>query len=655
MVFCKRQRACESVNEVLANPITKPSAAKKTATASRGVLLSPVVERELRVALHRRDARKARSTVARYGVIAVSLFMLFGALTGTAGWGRTLHFYLFLAGLSLAVGPALQISVGLFAEERRQQSLELLYLTGMGAGELFLGKLGGGVLVSSNELLALAPLVALPFLSGGLSFDLFVATAVCLPTVFVLVLAIGLLASALCRQEGTAFVFSGVLVGALCLALPLPYNLGAWLTGQPPFDRAWLAASPALGPWMVTKNFGGFPAVHFWLWVAVMWTLSAAFLAAAATVSKRNWRRDLQGAGPEGWRARWEKFVLGDSRWREALRKRVVAVNAYQWLAQRDRRPVLQAWGFIASVCIFWLLGWCAWPRLWPNPLNFYTTAMLLVLGVDLLTSYAAARRMTDDRRDGALELLLTTPLNPREMLEGQSSALRDQFRPVKWGLCGLLVLMVLGGFLTRAWTTQGVISYLAVWSVFFAWCWRPTRRFAPVAMWVAANCGRPFYWSFRKGGLWNRAWTIYWFSMLANSFGVFGGAARSFPIGSTWEMWVTAVITLWVMLFVIQSRNSSKAMVEPLVSQLRSIAQEPLPERNDPRFKEWKDIRTRFPAPPEGRMSPASEDLVPSKPVKAAGAWFWRPLGRACGLAWGRLLRARAHRHRSSLHAHSR
>jgi hypothetical protein len=79
--------------------------------------------------------------------------------------------------------------------------------------------------------------------------------------------------------------------------------------------------------------------------------------------------------------------------------------NAYQWLAEQDRRPVLQAWGFIAAVCGFWLLGWCAWPQLWPRPLSFYTTATVLLLGLDLLISYSAARRITADRRDGALEL----------------------------------------------------------------------------------------------------------------------------------------------------------------------------------------------------------------------------------------------------------
>jgi ABC-type Na+ efflux pump permease subunit len=571
--------------------------------------------------------------------------VLFGALTGTAAWGGTLHFYLFLAGLCLAVGPAIQISAGLFAEERRQRTLELLYLTGMGSVELFVGKLLGGALVSSCELMALAPFVAVPFLSGGLSFDLFTATLACLPTVFVLVLAIGSLASALCRQEGAALVVSGVLIGASCLALPVPYNLGLWLTGTVPFDRSWLILSPALGPWMVAKNFGRFSVGEFWFWTAVMWGWSTACLLFAALLLKRNWRRDLEGTIAEGWAARWEGFVLGSSAWRIALRRRVLGINAYQWLAQQDRRPVLQAQGFIATVCAFWLLGWCAWPRLWPSPLNFYTVAIVLLTGTDLLVSYAAARRMAADRQEGSLELLLTTSLSPEDMLAGQKAALNQQFAPVRRGLFSLLVLIVLAGLLTRSWTTPGIVSYLVVWCFFFAWWGRSAGRSAPLAMWVAVNCGRPMYGAFRTGGAWNRAWAVYWFGTMATNLGVFGGRARSFPRGSTMEMLVTSAVVFWALLFMVATRKSSNALAESLVLEMRSIAQEPLPERNDPRFKEWKDVRTRFPAPPGGGFGDPGRLVSQFKPVNAAGAWFWRPVGRVCGLAWRRLRNAATNR----------
>jgi len=245
------------------------------------------------------------------------------------------------------------------------------------------------------------------------------------------------------------------------------------------------------------------------------------------------------------------------------------------------------------------------------------------------------------DRRDGALELLLTTSLSPEEMLAGQKAALQEQFKPVKLGLFGLLMLMALAGFLNRSWTTQGIVSYLAVWSLFFAWCIRSAQRTAPLSMWVAANCGRPMLGLFQKGGTWNRVWMIYWFGFMAQNVGAFGGRARSFPRGSTIEMVVTVAVVFWVLLFAVAIRNSSNAVLESLVSQLRLIAQEPLPERNDPRFKEWKDLRTRFPAPPGGRFGYPGEEMSQTKPVKAAGAWLWRPVGRVCGLAWGKLRKA--------------
>jgi hypothetical protein len=230
-------------------------------------------------------------------------------------------------------------------------------------------------------------------------------------------------------------------------------------------------------------------------------------------------------------------------------------------------------------------------------------------------------------------------------MLTGQKAALREQFRPVKQGLFGLLVLMALAGLLTRGWTKQAVVSYLAVWCVFFAWCMRSAQRSAPLAMWVAANCGRPMFGLFRTGGGWNRAWAVYWIVIMVNNVGAFGGRARSFPTGSTVEMLVTVAMFFWVLLFMAANRSSSNSMSKPLVSQMRLIAQEPLPDRNDPRFKAWKDIRTRFPAPSGGRFGYPGEDLSPTKPVKAAGAWVWRPVGRICGLAWGKLQKAMTNR----------
>src|ERR1700757_3683769 len=109
--------------------------------AAGSMLFPPVIERELRAALHRRGALQSRFRMARLGVFIVSVFLLLSWLSGQRSLGGTLHFILFIWGLALAIGPAVNISVGLFSEERRNQTLELLYLTGMSSGELFGGKL----------------------------------------------------------------------------------------------------------------------------------------------------------------------------------------------------------------------------------------------------------------------------------------------------------------------------------------------------------------------------------------------------------------------------------------------------------------------------------------------------------------------------------
>ena len=551
------------------------------------------------------------------------------------------------AGLGLAVKPAIEISVGLFAEERRQQTLELLYLTGMRSAELFIGKLLGGAIVASSELMALAPLMAVPFLSGGLSFDLFLATETCLPTVFVATLALGSFCSALCRQEVTALICSGVLIGSLCLALPLPYGLGLWLTGQAPFDKSWLLFSPALGPWLVVNGFGTFGVANFWLWTAIMWTLASGSLALAALALKRNWRKDVERSDPHGWAARWERLVHGNSAWREALRRRLLDINAYQWLAQQDRRPALQAWAFLSTICVLWLLGWCAWPRFWPAPLNLYATAFLLLAGVDLLVSHAAAWRMAQDRRDGALELLLTSPLTPTEILDGHKAALDEQLKPLKLILSGLLALLALAGCFAHGWTKEGVVSYLAVWFIFFLWCWRTARRSAPMTLWVAANPGRPLYSTIRtlRGSRSN--WGVYWLVLMSNSFLGFSGRARSFPNGSTLEMVVVLCAVVWVLVFTLASQRSSDAASRLFAAELRFIAQQPLPEHTDPRFKEWPDLLKPFPfSDTTGKVDEQKHQ------VKAAGAWLWRPLGRMGGRAWANLQKrshpARQRNHRT-------
>src|SRR5437879_1944751 len=116
-----------------------------------------VVERELREALRKRRPMKSRLQAAGTGLGISAIFLLYSLVGGGRRAGQQLHQYLFLAGIYFAVIVPVKSCVGLFSEERRSGTLELLSLTGMKPVELFMQKLQGGLLVSSCDLLALMP------------------------------------------------------------------------------------------------------------------------------------------------------------------------------------------------------------------------------------------------------------------------------------------------------------------------------------------------------------------------------------------------------------------------------------------------------------------------------------------------------------------
>ena len=526
---------------------------------------------------------KSRFYTAAGAAGAVCLFLLF--LGDAHLWGVELHRILFFGGLYLAVIPAARTSVGLFCEERRNQTLELLYLTGMGPGQLFTGKLLGGVLIASGDLLALVPFLAVPFLSGGLSLDLFWATFACFPVLLGFTVAVGVLASVVSRDDGAALTIAVLLGGGICVAAPLPYMMGMAVAGHPPFSSHWLCLSPAYAPYLVERNFAGGGLEMFWLTAGATAGWALLGLGLAAGLLRVNWRQETLDATGTGWRGRWQSWVHGSPAWRDSLRKRLLSGSPFQWLTEQDRRPVLMAWGLIGTTALFWLLGWAAWPRVWPSPMNLYLTAIVLVLGTGRIAAYAASRRMALDRRDGSLELLLTTSLQPEEITQGQSAALRAQFRPVRWTVFGLCLLMMLAGFLTRPWNGYAAYTYMVIWSFLLGATFYQGRDTAERAMWIALNTGRSnfAFSNFHRGGWW-------WYWMIFNARNFWGGLTQAglFPSGSRVELFSVTAIAIVILVVVVTNACVTPQSKKLLIMHMRSVARQPLPDRSDPRLRKW-------------------------------------------------------------------
>jgi hypothetical protein len=76
-----------------------------------------------------------------------------------------------------------------------------------------------------------------------------------------------------------------------------------------------------------------------------------------------------------------------------------------------------------------------------------FIVAFFSVYGLHFVTKVLiaaeASRRMNEDRRSGAWELLLVTPLRVKEILRGQRDGLRRQFRGALFALCLLNIILI--------------------------------------------------------------------------------------------------------------------------------------------------------------------------------------------------------------------
>src|SRR5580658_1411501 len=182
----------------------------------------PLIERELRVAVRKQRPAQGRLKIAALATGGSILFLWFGALTHDHSVGRSLEQLLCLAGLSFVL-KAPRLTAGVLAEERRNQTLGLLFLSGLGPVEVFAGKFLSSALVAFTNLLAIFPMLALPFLTGGVSYELFLAIICALPALMLFALAVSLLASVLTREDGMAVVLAHALGALLCVLGPAIY------------------------------------------------------------------------------------------------------------------------------------------------------------------------------------------------------------------------------------------------------------------------------------------------------------------------------------------------------------------------------------------------------------------------------------------------
>jgi len=203
------------------------------------------------------------------------------------------------------------------------------------------------------------------------------------------------------------------------------------------FDANYRVGAPPAGP-------GWAGATIYWGAAGLSVALSVALVAFAGGLLPRRWRRSE--AGPTG-RPGWRRAARGRTAGTRIRWKGYSGLPG-DWLAVRDLREgpavrhtrLLMLFPFGLALVLSVST---------PNAEAAFTTAFCLAYALHLLTRVqwvlAATRQMSEDRRSGALELLLATPVNATHLIAGHHQALAGAFR------APLVVLLALNGALQLA------------------------------------------------------------------------------------------------------------------------------------------------------------------------------------------------------------
>ncbi len=429
----------------------------------------PIVARELRV-----SARRWGTYVLRLGAAAsaIALAAIVYWVISRDGAARpadmgkvifgVLNGFAFLYALLVGV----RVSSDCISSEKREGTLGLLFLTDLKGLDIVLGKLVASALDSFYALVSVLPVLAIPILLGSVTPGEIWRAVISLLSTALFSVCAGMFVSAFSVNErkataGTflliAFIAAGIPV--LVLILHEYFGLGReveWLfTFSPGMSMvATLVNTPTAISWDM-----------YWTSVALTLFYAFAFAGVAALVVPRIWQQRVESKpGKESGRGR-----AGDLEAKRAERQQLLDISPTCWLGSRGRLRGIWLWVFLACVLAGWFWGYLEDPSMMLE-LGMSGAWMFFVHGViKIFVASEAVRTYAEDFRQGALELILCTPLTVGEIIRGQ---IMNVVRYFRWPILAVLAadsfLLVAGLSIGRSTGNSEVVQFLGAMMVFF-------------------------------------------------------------------------------------------------------------------------------------------------------------------------------------------
>lgn len=387
----------------------------------------PIVERELRVA-----ARRKGTYWSRLGASALAVFILAAVLgiaelgRGTFGLGGQLGLVLFnlFSWLSFAFvcAAGVFLTADSLSEEKREGTLGLLFLTDLRGYDVVLGKLFSHALVAAYGLLAAFPVIGIAFLLGGVTGGEFWRLMLVLFNTLFFSLTTGVFVSSISRDPQRAMSGAAFLGGLFLIVLPLiDWAMADWDGAK--FEAWFSLASAGYG----LTEARSMALTNFWNGLMVVHVLAWVFLIAASLLAPRQWQ-EASAKSVEGSRSRGQRWRFGAPLKRAALRVQWLAENPVCWLAGRDLWMGRFLWLALAGFLVG--AGMMGLGRVNDQVLIGLGSGALQLFRIllNLWVATYATRFFVDAMRTGTIELLLATPLEPKQVIRGQWWAIRRTF-----------------------------------------------------------------------------------------------------------------------------------------------------------------------------------------------------------------------------------
>ena len=445
----------------------------------------PIVERELRVASRRRSTYLGRLAGALVAMGIGGWIMLAMHANAPGEMGLVLFVALSVMLCLYSLGAGARITSDCLSEEKREGTLGLLFLTDLKGYDIVSGKLVANSLNIFYGLLSAFPVLAISLLMGGVTSGEFWRVSLTATNLLFLSLAVGMFASAVCRDERKSTSLAFLILLLVLAATPL-VELGFNIANRSRNgSTGWLVFSPAFAAFAAFTPRIGLKQHDYWIATLLTQAYGWTFLMLASVIVPRSWQ-DKAVRAPLAFRTIWRR-VFGVNESTETVRRtRLLNVNPFLWLAGRDPLKITFLWIVLSLLTVLWIWGYLTWPSDWKNFPNYIMAAGLLHTLLKFWLASEACYRFVQDRRTGALELLLSTPLSIKEILRGQRLALFRQFAGPALYILGIDLIFLYFGLKDRDLGSHNlwIMIWFAGMTVFvmdlFALSW--------VSMWVGLS-----------------------------------------------------------------------------------------------------------------------------------------------------------------------